>query len=125
MPNERPVEKGATTCRGKEVDAQEDVGARGVLAAKTRKEKTKREGTEKKEGRRMEGAKQDEVVLAADSEGTTVVTNSTFESLGVCEPLCEACKNASWVTATRIQKEVLPLAFQERDIIGLAETGSG
>jgi len=30
-----------------------------------------------------------------------------------------------WIRPSKIQKEVLPIAFQGRDIIGLAETGSG
>ena len=76
---------------------------------------------EKKNVKKMASAKGEEEV----SGSTAVVTNSTFESLGVCEPLCEACNTAGWMTATRIQREVLPYAFQGRDVIGLAETGSG
>jgi len=49
----------------------------------------------------------------------------TFEQLGVCPELCQACEALGWSRPTKIQKETLPWAFKERDIIGLAETGSG
>jgi ATP-dependent RNA helicase DDX47/RRP3 len=60
-----------------------------------------------------------------DEDPTNMMTQSTFRSLGVCEPLCEAISRLDWKFASRIQKEVLPHALQGRDIVGLAETGSG
>ncbi|KAL5473872.1 hypothetical protein EMCRGX_G028435, partial [Ephydatia muelleri] len=61
---------------------------------------------------------------------TTMATPSedeqiTFKSLGVCDVLCEACTALKWTAPTKIQREALPLAFEGRDVIGLAETGSG
>eukprot|EP00899_Mesostigma_viride_P026555 jgi/Mesvir1/7084/Mv09192-RA.1 len=50
---------------------------------------------------------------------------ATFESLGVCPQLCEAVQTVGWKSPTSIQKESLPVAFQGKDIIGLAQTGSG
>ena len=49
----------------------------------------------------------------------------SFESLGVDERLCEVCKSLNWNAPTKIQREAIPIALQGRDIIGLAETGSG
>lgn len=49
----------------------------------------------------------------------------SFQDLGVTEVLCEACEQLGWKSPTNIQKEALPVALQGRDIIGLAETGSG
>lgn len=49
----------------------------------------------------------------------------TFQSLGVDERLCEVCKSLNWHEPTRIQRESIPIALKGRDIIGLAETGSG
>lgn len=49
----------------------------------------------------------------------------SFSSLGVLPVLCTACASLGWARPTQIQREVLPFAFQGRDIIGLAETGSG
>eukprot|EP00929_Paragymnodinium_shiwhaense_P045014 TRINITY_DN23053_c0_g1_i1.p1 TRINITY_DN23053_c0_g1~~TRINITY_DN23053_c0_g1_i1.p1 ORF type:complete len:515 (+),score=188.63 TRINITY_DN23053_c0_g1_i1:98-1642(+) len=51
--------------------------------------------------------------------------NATFETLGVCEELCQAVRLMKWTKPTGIQKESIPYALQGRDIIGLAETGSG
>ncbi len=48
----------------------------------------------------------------------------TFRDLGVIEPLCEACTALGYKTPTPIQQSI-PLALQGRDLIGLAETGSG
>lgn len=59
---------------------------------------------------------------------SSILTDKTFASLGVCEVLQNACKALEWTTATQIQAEVLPEALRKdggRDIIGLAETGSG
>eukprot|EP00923_Selenidium_pygospionis_P020721 GHVN01035714.1.p1 GENE.GHVN01035714.1~~GHVN01035714.1.p1 ORF type:complete len:312 (+),score=39.50 GHVN01035714.1:60-995(+) len=51
--------------------------------------------------------------------------NVTFESLGVCEELCAVVKEIGWMKPTQIQASALPHALAGRDIIGLAETGSG
>ena len=51
--------------------------------------------------------------------------NVTFASLGVCKELCRACEAVNWTKPSKIQREVLPVALSGRDIIGLAETGSG
>uniref|UniRef100_A0A0R3RXI3 RNA helicase n=1 Tax=Elaeophora elaphi TaxID=1147741 RepID=A0A0R3RXI3_9BILA len=39
--------------------------------------------------------------------------------------LCEACDRLNWKKPTKVQVAALPHAFKKRDIIGLAETGSG
>ncbi|KRY40918.1 putative ATP-dependent RNA helicase DDX47 [Trichinella spiralis] len=44
---------------------------------------------------------------------------------GVVPVLCEACKQLNWTDPTKVQIEAIPLALQGRDVIGLAETGSG
>ncbi|XP_001951837.1 probable ATP-dependent RNA helicase DDX47 [Acyrthosiphon pisum] len=49
----------------------------------------------------------------------------TFKDLGVTDVLCETCETLKWKTPTKIQKEAIPVALQGKDIIGLAETGSG
>jgi ATP-dependent RNA helicase DDX47/RRP3 len=49
----------------------------------------------------------------------------SFRELGIVDVLCEACEQLKWNSPTRIQKEAIPLALQGKDIIGLAETGSG
>ncbi|CAA9998724.1 unnamed protein product [Nesidiocoris tenuis] len=51
--------------------------------------------------------------------------NVTFKDLGVVEVLCEACESLKWKHPSRIQREAIPPAIEGKDIIGLAETGSG
>nr|ASF90279.1 hypothetical protein SPAR01729 [Bartheletia paradoxa] len=50
---------------------------------------------------------------------------TTFSALGVIEPLCEALDKLGFTNPTDIQRESIPWAIQGRDIIGLAQTGSG
>lgn len=52
-------------------------------------------------------------------------TAKSFKELGIIEQLCEACDNLGYKAPTPIQSQAIPLALQGRDVIGLAETGSG
>ncbi|KAK9421837.1 putative ATP-dependent rRNA helicase rrp3 [Seiridium unicorne] len=49
----------------------------------------------------------------------------TFKELGIVDSLCEACDLLGYKKPTPIQAKSIPLALQNRDLIGLAETGSG
>uniref|UniRef100_A0A914CTL9 RNA helicase n=1 Tax=Acrobeloides nanus TaxID=290746 RepID=A0A914CTL9_9BILA len=49
----------------------------------------------------------------------------TFAELGIRDVLCEACTRLGWNMPTKIQVSALPPALSGRDVIGLAETGSG
>ncbi|KAL9240105.1 hypothetical protein vseg_014363 [Gypsophila vaccaria] len=49
----------------------------------------------------------------------------SFNELGVCDALVEACTALHWDSPTKIQAEAIPHALQGKDIIGLAQTGSG
>ena len=44
---------------------------------------------------------------------------------GVVKELCAACSQLKWTKPSPIQREALPVALKGRDIIGIAETGSG
>ncbi|CAO3629050.1 unnamed protein product [Cunninghamella blakesleeana] len=52
-------------------------------------------------------------------------SETTFAELGVSKELCEACEKLNFKHPTEIQKEFIPWSLQGRDIIGLAQTGSG
>ncbi|GMI04295.1 hypothetical protein TrLO_g11522 [Triparma laevis f. longispina] len=60
-----------------------------------------------------------------EDEDEGVISKSTFKELGVNAELCSACAALGWSTATAIQAKSLPLTLAGRDVIGLAETGSG
>ncbi|KAL1187674.1 DEAD-box ATP-dependent RNA helicase 10 [Cardamine amara subsp. amara] len=49
----------------------------------------------------------------------------TFAELGVREELVKACERLGWNNPSKIQAEALPYALDGKDLIGLAQTGSG
>ena len=65
-----------------------------------------------------------EIPEQADAVATPVVPK-TFADLGIIDSLCDACTALGYKAPTPIQAESIPLALQNRDLIGLAETGSG
>lgn len=92
-------------------------------------DKEEREAVEKESGEKQKNENDDEPKSEGASDETDrevgILSETSFPSLGVCEAICEACDKLGWKNATRIQEKVLPDALQGRDIIGLAETGSG
>lgn len=72
-----------------------------------------------------ESESQQEEEAAESEENETETTSKTFADLGVIDSLCEACTSLGFTTPTAIQREAIPIALQGKDIIGLAETGSG
>ncbi|XP_055876453.1 probable ATP-dependent RNA helicase DDX47 [Biomphalaria glabrata] len=60
-----------------------------------------------------------------DQDTELTESNVTFKDLGVVDVLVEACERLKWSKPTKIQKEAIPLALEGKDVIGLAETGSG
>ncbi|KAJ3035355.1 ribosomal RNA processing protein, partial [Rhizophlyctis rosea] len=49
----------------------------------------------------------------------------TFHSLGLLPQLCEACAKCNFKAPSEIQQAAIPYGLEGRDIIGLAQTGSG
>lgn len=63
---------------------------------------------------------------AADNNGAaTEEEPKTFADLGVSPELCSACKTLGFKNPTDIQIAAIPPALTGRDIIGIAQTGSG
>lgn len=63
--------------------------------------------------------------MASSSAADAPEEPATFAALGLSAPLCEACAQMNFKAPSPIQCEAIPWALQGRDIIGLAETGSG
>jgi len=58
-------------------------------------------------------------VVAEDAPSTT------FAALGLVDSLCKSCEQLGFKTPTGIQAQAIPFALQGKDIIGIAQTGSG
>ena len=54
-----------------------------------------------------------------------LVTETNFASLALAEPLLRALNAAQYVTPTPIQAMAIPPLVSGRDVIGLAQTGTG
>ena len=50
---------------------------------------------------------------------------SSFKDLGLCDTLAKICEERGWKTPTPIQIQAIPPALHRKDVIGLAQTGSG
>jgi ATP-dependent RNA helicase RhlE len=53
------------------------------------------------------------------------VTTPTFAALGLAEPLLRALSDAEYTSPTPIQAKSIPALLDGRDLLGLAETGTG
>ncbi|MTW18547.1 DEAD/DEAH box helicase [Rhodoplanes serenus] len=50
---------------------------------------------------------------------------NSFQGFGLAEPLARALADEQYVTPTPIQAQTIPLALAGRDVIGIAQTGTG
>jgi ATP-dependent RNA helicase RhlE len=53
------------------------------------------------------------------------VTNTSFAALGVAEPLCRALAAENYTQPTPIQAQAIPALLKGRDLLGIAQTGTG
>ena len=55
----------------------------------------------------------------------TTESTMTFEQLGLAPELLEAVRDAGYEHPTPIQAQAIPLVLKGRDVMGLAQTGTG
>ena len=53
------------------------------------------------------------------------MTETTFSGLGVAEPILRALSAENYATPTPIQAQTIPLLLTGRDLLGIAQTGTG
>ncbi|KAF9921205.1 ribosomal RNA processing protein, partial [Mortierella alpina] len=68
---------------------------------------------------------EDNEVEDTQVEAAEAPVPTTFKELGLMQPLVDACEQLKFKAPTEIQRESIPWSLQGRDIIGLAQTGSG
>ena len=61
----------------------------------------------------------------ATQNGVETSEDKTFAELGIIAELCKSCESLGYKRPTPIQVESIPHALAGKDIIGLAQTGSG
>jgi len=49
----------------------------------------------------------------------------SFETLGLSQPVLQALALKEYVTSTPIQQQAIPILLQGRDLLGIAQTGTG
>nr|CAH8837696.1 unnamed protein product [Trichobilharzia regenti] len=53
------------------------------------------------------------------------MSTKSFSELGICNEICEVISTLGWKSPSEIQLKAIPAALRKKDIVGLAETGSG
>ena len=53
------------------------------------------------------------------------MTDTTFSGLGIAEPICRALAAENYLSPTPIQTQAIPLLLAGRDLLGIAQTGTG
>jgi ATP-dependent RNA helicase RhlE len=66
-----------------------------------------------------------EQVTTEEIEVDLQAPGDSFESLGLSETVLRAVRDAGYRTPTPIQRDAIPLILRGRDVIGLAQTGTG
>jgi len=67
----------------------------------------------------------DDKCISKRSSNMDNLKAKSWKNLGLTEELCQACQRMKWSKPSKIQIEAIPIALQGKDVIGLAETGSG
>jgi ATP-dependent RNA helicase DDX47/RRP3 len=64
-------------------------------------------------------------LTATETDDASTTVTKSFRDLGITKELCDACDRMGFTSPRPIQEEAIPFALEGRDIIGIAETGSG
>jgi ATP-dependent RNA helicase DDX47/RRP3 len=107
-------------------EPQENLAKKATKKAATEDIKEKKDKKDRKrKAQEEEEAEATEEVSAPAEDEENAATQKSFRDLGIIDALAESCEALGYTKPTPIQAESIPLALQGRDIIGLAETGSG
>ncbi|KAH6646536.1 P-loop containing nucleoside triphosphate hydrolase protein [Truncatella angustata] len=120
-----PAKKPQSGQKSRQIPPQQDEDNSSESEALPEEPEIQEDDSEDEDGD-QEPAEADDAGNAVDGEEAAAEDlPQTFKELGVVDTLCEACDALGYKKPTPIQAKSIPLALQDRDIIGLAETGSG
>jgi len=63
--------------------------------------------------------------LAPPHEKALPIVTTTFQDLGLAKPLLQALATEGYTNPTPIQAKAIPLVLQGKDLLGIAQTGTG
>jgi superfamily II DNA/RNA helicase len=63
--------------------------------------------------------------IEPQESGSETTQNMTFKDLNLSEKVLAAIEAAGYTTPTPIQAQAIPVALQGRDVVGIAQTGTG
>jgi len=63
--------------------------------------------------------------MTIESENSMQQTEFSFYNLGIVPRIIEIIKRLKFTTAYPIQHKTIPLALEHKDLIGIAQTGTG
>jgi ATP-dependent RNA helicase RhlE len=86
---------------------------------------TERKTARGKPGRATKPRKAAAAATEAAPENESNSGVSSFEDLGLIPELLSSVREAGYTTPTPIQQQAIPIALKGRDLIGLAQTGTG
>ena len=72
-----------------------------------------------------DGARAEGLFTGAIPQHPVEITDKSFEELGLSGPILDTVREVGFEHPTPIQASVIPFAREGRDVIGLAQTGSG
>lgn len=84
-----------------------------------------RDPTDDEEEREVEGDNTPNDEAEPSTSASADEPKKSFRDLGIREELCDTVESLNYKNPTPIQEQAIPLALEGRDVIGLAETGSG
>ncbi|KAH8062627.1 helicase [Aureococcus anophagefferens] len=112
----------AAAARADVSDAEEEAAAAAAEDADDDDEPAAEDADDDGEPAAEDADDDDEPAAAEDDELTG---KPAWSALGLHAALVDAVGELGWAKPTRIQKAAIPVALSGRDVIGLAETGSG
>ena len=127
------ADKSVATATAEQVHVEKRATTTTTTAAAAAKRHARKEEVEEEPAQIETALEEDEQYLsdlnaianAKTRKNEVIDSKLTFESLGLHPELCKMCTKLGYLNPTNIQRDSIPHAIQGKDLIAIAETGSG